>query len=232
MAGLLSKSKEAVTESLTKATAAMSVQDEKGVHTRSSELDDRAQHRRTTAPATSSGRRIYVNEAIGSDEVADGSQKAPFQTLLGAYTILGTTDLDLYTRKASPPGANEVESDDALWQPASASGLKKAKKGYEMKLAKAAKESERIEREEAERQRKVAAVKGKHNVEPADAPTAKRIKIWQATEAREAGRVRIFGWTHRLRQQSGLTFLVISDGEDYLQCVIPGKLVRRGDLIA
>ena len=53
---------------------------------------------------------------------------------------------------------------------------------------------------------------------------AKRIKIRQGVDNRDA-RIRVFGWVHRLRQQSGLTFIVLRDGTGYVQCVLSGKLV-------
>jgi asparaginyl-tRNA synthetase len=60
-------------------------------------------------------------------------------------------------------------------------------------------------------------------VEPATA--ASKIKIKQAV-AKRGERVRIFGWVHRLRQQGGMTFIVLRDGSGYLQCVLAGDLVR------
>lgn len=122
------------------------------------------------------------------------------------------------------------------WEPATASAVKKGKKLLQQQQAKVARQEELRRRDEAEGAVKRAAELKK--LEEAkkivlEEPTEKatKIKIKQAV-AKRGERVRVFGWVHRLRQQGGMTFIVLRDGSGYLQCVLSGKLVRRRDAVA
>lgn len=118
----------------------------------------------------------------------------------------------------------------ATWEPATASAIKKGKKLLQLHQTKLARQEELKKREEAEgavkRQaelKKLEDAKKIVLVEPTEAAT--KIKIKQAV-AKRGERVRVFGWVHRLRQQGGMTFIVLRDGSGYLQCVLSGRLVR------
>lgn len=107
--------------------------------------------------------------------------------------------------------------------------MKKAKKAYEgvqKKQAKAAEQAAKDKDREAADKLKLEQAKKVILTEPEGVEKAQKIKIKQGKLNREK-RVRVFGWVHRLRQQSGLTFLVLRDGTGYLQCILSGNLVRR-----
>lgn len=115
--------------------------------------------------------------------------------------------------------------EQAPYLPITPSAQKKAKKLYELHLKKEAKAAELKAKEkekEGQENKKLEDAKRVLLTEPAE--PALRIKLKQAVQSRDR-RVRIFGWVHRLRQQSGLTFIVLRDGTGYLQCVLSGKLV-------
>lgn len=106
--------------------------------------------------------------------------------------------------------------------------MKKAKKAYEgvqKKQSKAAEQAAKDKDRQAADRQKLEEAKKVTLTEPEGADKATKIKIKQGKLSREK-RVRVFGWVHRLRQQSGLTFLVLRDGTGYLQCILSGKLVR------
>lgn len=111
-----------------------------------------------------------------------------------------------------------------------ASAQKKAAKLLAAHKKKLLKQEELRVREAAEGEAKRAAEQKKLEEaraivleEPKEG--AEKIKIKQAVEQR-GKRVRVFGWVHRLRQQGGMTFVILRDGTGYLQCVLAGRLVR------
>lgn len=52
--------------------------------------------------------------------------------------------------------------------------------------------------------------------------TVKKIKYLTGTD----GRVRVFGWLHRLRNQGQLMFFIVRDGTGFLQVVVQGDLTK------
>lgn len=60
-------------------------------------------------------------------------------------------------------------------------------------------------------------------------PPAKTKKI-RAIKA-DDGRVRVFGWAHRIRKQGQLIFIIVRDGTSYLQVVIQGVLAQTVDAL-
>ena len=106
------------------------------------------------------------------------------------------------------------------WATISASALKKAKRLHE-EAARKAQKAQQMQQVDAQRLDAAKAVV----IEQPSTPSL-RIKIGQTIASREKGRVRLFGYVHRLRQQKALTFLTLRDGTGFLQCVLAGKLVR------
>ena len=126
------------------------------------------------------------------------------------------------------PAEGQTEGD---WLAASASAKKKATKVLQTHKNKLVKQEEARKRDEAEGEaRRAAELKrleeAKAIVLEEPKEDATKIKIRQAVEHR-GKRVRVFAWVHRLRQQGGMTFVVLRDGTGYLQCVLSGRLVRQ-----
>jgi len=239
MAGLLSKSKEQVTAALEQATAAMGISSDGG--------DTAAALRPKIGSSSAAGAeenlpKFYVDEATGDDSTGDGSEALPYKTLLGAYIARSSSDISLSVRKAGDvtsepsthtPAGGVAPVAQVPWQPASASGVKKAKKLYEQHTKKVARTAELALKDkdrEGQDRAKLEEAKKVVVAEPEGAQPAQRIKIRQGKLNREK-RVRVFGWVHRLRQQSGLTFLVLRDGTGYLQCILSGKLTQTFDAL-
>ncbi|GAA6053334.1 hypothetical protein NBRC10513_007219 [Rhodotorula toruloides] len=204
MAGVIGKAQEQVAQALEAATAALSL----------------------GAPADA----VYVDEATGDDKDGDGSQAKPFKTVAGAYIARSSDAINVHVRQAPAEGQTE-----GSWAAATASAKKKAAKLLQTHKNKLAKQEELRKREEAEGEARRAAEAKKLEEAKAivlEEPTteATRIKIRQATEQR-GKRVRVFGWVHRLRQQGGMTFVILRDGSGYLQCVLSGRLSQTYDAL-
>ncbi|GAA5920278.1 hypothetical protein JCM1841_003018 [Sporobolomyces salmonicolor] len=204
MAELLSKAKDQVVDALSQATAAVSL----------------------AAPADA----VYVDEATGDDKEGDGSSSKPYKTVLGAFIARDSDAINVLVKPAPKEGEPE-----ASWQSATASAKKKASKLLGQHKNKLAKQEELRKREEAEGEAKRAAELKKLEEAKAivlEEPTtpSQKIKIRQAVEQR-GKRVRVFGWVHRLRQQGGMTFIILRDGTGYLQCVLTGRLSQTYDAL-
>lgn len=156
---------------------------------------------------------VYVDDVKGSDDKGNGSKVSPYATPLAALKAQGVA-ITLFTAKRQSPTDVEAE-----WQPISASALKKAKRLHDEAMRKAEKAAKASAVDEA----RLDAAKAIKLEEPAGEAT--RIKLNRTVEFREKGRVRLFGYVHRLRQQKNLTFLTLRDGSGFLQCVLAGKLV-------
>lgn len=164
--------------------------------------------------------KAYVDEANGSDEAGDGSEQAPYKTVLGAYIARSSIDVQCLVLKQA-----EGET-PAEWLPATSSSVKRSKKNYDGHLKKQAKASQAAEAAKAKVDEGRKHLEASKQIVLDETPgEAKRIKIRQGVDNRDV-KVRLFGWVHRLRQQKDLTFLVLRDGTGYLQCVLSGKLVR------
>lgn len=165
---------------------------------------------------------VYFNEASGSDETGQGTEAAPFASAVGAMNARGA-QIQLFTKKADADG----------YEPLSASGVKKAKKMYEMALKKKQKSAENASQEAeraAQEQKKLEESKKIILSPPEDAPAPKRIKIAAGVQNRNT-RVKVCGWVHRLRVQKERMFLILRDGTGYLQCVLQGRLTQTYDAL-
>lgn len=107
---------------------------------------------------------------------------------------------------------------DAHWKK-----VQKVKENYE------AAQQEMEEMTERERRRREEAVKVVLEEDPTK-PQAEKVKIGHLESHRET-RVRVFGWVHRLRAQSQMTFITLRDGSGYLQVVLKGDLVKNIDAL-
>ncbi|GAA5983912.1 hypothetical protein JCM11641_006419 [Rhodosporidiobolus odoratus] len=204
MAELLAKAKDQVVEALTQATAAVNL----------------------TAPSDA----VYVDEATGDDSTADGTQAKPYKSVSSAFIAHLSELPTVLVRQPPPEGKSEGE-----WLPMTASAKKKAAKLLSTHKSKLVKEEERKKREEAEGAKKREAELKKLEEakaivleEPKEA--SEKIKIGEA-EGKRGTRVRVNGWVHRLRQQGGMTFVVLRDGTGYLQCVLTGRLSQTYDAL-
>ncbi|GAA6061139.1 hypothetical protein JCM10212_001739 [Sporobolomyces blumeae] len=210
MAELLSKTKDQVVEALSQAAAAVSL----------------------STPSDA----VYVDETTGDDQAGDGSSSKPYKTVLGAFIARDSDAINVQVN--TPVAAKEGDASTAstsAYQPMTASAKKKAAKLLQQHKNKLAKQEELRKREEQEGEAKRAAELKKLEEAKAivlDEPTtaAEKIKIRRAVEQR-GKRVRVFGWVHRLRQQGGMTFLILRDGTGYLQCVLTGRLSQTYDAL-
>ena len=119
----------------------------------------------------------------------------------------------------------------ALTQPAAKSALKQAKKNLD-RLKKAAKSkaeqaAKKAEEDKAAAEQLAAEIEKAKSIvleEDKSLPKAvqKKIKYIKADD----GRVKVFGWVHRLRKQGQLFFFILRDGTGFLQCVLSGKLTQ------
>ena len=107
------------------------------------------------------------------------------------------------------------------------SALKQAKKNLDrvVKLARARKEQVAEKAAAAEKlARDIEEARKLNIVEDPNLPkaTVKKIKYITGKD----GRVRVFGWVHRLRNQGQLMFFIVRDGTGFLQAVLQGDLTR------
>ncbi|ELU42042.1 Ded81p [Rhizoctonia solani AG-1 IA] len=159
--------------------------------------------------------KVYVDETTGSDDKGDGSEASPYVTPVAALGGPQGTEVAIFIRKGP--------SDE--YAPISGAALKRAKKGLEQQKEKAKKAEAAAAKEAQERQREAQKLEeSKKIVLKEDPSLPSAIKIQGCTELRSK-RISVSGWVHRLRQQKGLTFIVLRDGTGYLQCVLSGQLV-------
>lgn len=160
---------------------------------------------------------VFTSDKTGNDETGDGSESAPYKTVLCAMHKVGTEAQFMVDTKEEGKSGFEVIAK---------AQLKKMNKLFAQEKRKA----EDRERKEAEK-----AAQHDNNLEEAKKITieedkslspAKKIKITATKDHREQ-RVKIFGWVHRLRQQGkNLMFIVLRDGTGFLQCVLAEKLCQ------
>ena len=204
---------------------------------------------------------VHIDEDLGRDDAsADGSQTAPYKTLLFAqiqHEPTRTEGLQYLTRK-SESGPVSTDGDPELrkeWKPASKSALKKVANLYDQHKKKQAKgdESAIREKEGKEKRQQVLEDAKKIKIEQdASLPEAKKIRTDETNVTLRAGtsrtdesssradvdyskgrgtRVRITGRVHRLRVQKDVIFITLSDGYGLLQCVLTGRLIKTYDAL-
>ncbi|CAE6490332.1 asparagine--tRNA ligase [Rhizoctonia solani] len=169
--------------------------------------------------------KVYVDETTGSDDKGDGSEASPYVTPVAALGGPQGTEVAIFIRKGP--------SDE--YAPISGAALKRAKKGLEQQKEKAKKAEAAAAKEAQERQREAQKLEESKKIvlkEDPSLPSAIKAstKIQGCTELRSK-RISVSGWVHRLRQQKGLTFIVLRDGTGYLQCVLSGQLSQTYDAL-
>lgn len=174
---------------------------------------------------------VYVDEAAGSDEGADGTKASPFKTAAMALAAKGQ-DVQPWIRKAVPLDDKEKPLADVDgFVPLTASGLKKAKKLAEQQIKKLQKQKEAQAKAAAQADEESKKLEESKRITLGeDTKSARKVKI-NKTTAHRGERVKIFGWVHRLRSQKDLTFIVLRDGTGYLQCILQGKCAQTYDAL-
>lgn len=165
------------------------------------------------------GPLMYTSEKEGNDETGDGSLQKPFKTVMQA---LRTSEGKEPLPQIMVDGKDEGERYEKLAK----AQLKKLSKLY----AQEKKKSEDREKKEAEkaqqREKNLEEAKKITIKEDPSLPPAQRIGIKDSVTHRDQ-RVKVFGWVHRLRRQGkNLMFLVLRDGNGFLQCVLSDQLCQ------
>ena len=204
---------------------------------------------------------VYIDEDVGKDDTsADGSQSAPYKTLLFAYIQHEPTKsegLQYLTRK-SETGPVSVDGDPEArkeWKPATKSAQKKVTSLYDQHKRKQAKGDELAIREKEEKDKRQQVLEQAKKVkiqQDPSLPEAKKIRTNEKDVTLRAGttradvssskpdvdyskgrgtRVRVTGRIHRLRVQKDVIFITLSDGYGLLQCVLTGYLTRTYDAL-
>ena len=208
-----------------------------------------------------SDKSVYVDEDVGKDDSsADGSQTAPYKTLLFAHIQhepVKPGGLTYMTRK-SETGPVSVDGDPEArkeWKPATKSALKKVANLYDQHKRKQAKGDELAIREKEEREKRQVVLeeaKKIHIEQDPSLPEARKIRTDAQHITLRSGkseidensdkpdvdyskgrgaRIRITGRIHRLRLQKDVIFITLSDGYGLLQCVLTGKLIKTYDAL-
>lgn len=206
-------------------------------------------------------KNVYVDEDVGKDDSsADGSQSAPYKTLLFAYVQHEPTKpegLQYLTRKSEsgPVSADGDPEARKEWKPATKSAQKKVGSLYDQHKRKQAKGDELAirEKEEKDRRQQVLEEAKKIKIRPdTSLPEAKKIRTSEKDVTLRAGtaktddssskpdvdyssgrgtRARVTGRIHRLRVQKDVIFITLSDGYGLLQCVLTGDLTKTYDAL-
>lgn len=199
--------------------------------------------------ASSTAVNVYIDEDVGQDELtATGSESAPYKTLVYAFLQQppSTEGIQYLTRK-SETGPVSEDGDPATrleWKAATKSAMKKATSLFEQKKKKAAKEQELAIREKQEKDKRQQILEEAKKVvlkEDQSLPKPVRIRLDvvdpSIVKPRAEGddtpgtRVRVLGRVHQLRSQKDVTFIQLSDGYGFLQCILTGDLVKTYDIM-
>lgn len=165
---------------------------------------------------------IYTSDKSGNDETGNGSEAAPYKTILRAMKHAGkepfpTIYVDAKDEKAGP------------FEVAAKAQLKKIQKLW---VRDNSKNADKAKREEADAKKREQNLEDARKIVIAENPSwpeARPIKISESVAYREV-RVKIYGWVHRLRRQGkSLIFLTLRDGTGFLQCVLTDLLCQTYD---
>jgi len=102
-------------------------------------------------------------------------------------------------------------------------------KNAEKRAQRASEDAKKAAEQAAETARLIEEAKKLNIQEDTTLPEAKKLKIKYLNK--DSGRVRIFGWVHRLRKQGKLMFFIVRDGTGYLQAVVEGVLTQTVDAL-
>ncbi|KAB5593450.1 Asparaginyl-tRNA synthetase [Ceratobasidium theobromae] len=166
---------------------------------------------------------VYVDEARGSDEKGVGTESSPYATAVAALDGPHGSEVAIFVRKVP----------EEEYVPISGAALKRAKKSLEQQKEKAKKAEVAAAKAEQDRLREEKKLEESKKIvlkEDPSLPPAIKTKIQGCPNLRSR-RINVSGWVHRLRQQKGLTFIVLRDGTGYLQCVLSGQLAQTYDAL-
>lgn len=167
---------------------------------------------------------IYTSDKSGNDESGNGSEVAPYKTILRAMKHAGkepfpTIYVDAKDEKAGP------------FEVAAKAQLKKIQKLWARDNNKNADKAKREEDDAKKREQNLEDARKIVITEDPSWPAARPIKILESVANRDV-RVKIYGWVHRLRRQGkSLMFLTLRDGTGFLQCVLTDILCQTHDAI-
>jgi asparaginyl-tRNA synthetase len=167
---------------------------------------------------------VFTSEKNGNDEQGDGTEQAPFKTVLRAMHHVGSEPF--------PQVMVDIKEEGKIGYDAIAKAqLKKMTKLFGQDQRKAADRLKREAEKAIQHEKNLEEAKKNIIEEDKSLTEAKKIKIRNAKEHRD-GRVRIYGWVHRMRQQGkNLMFIVLRDGSGFLQCVLNDKLCQTYDAV-
>lgn len=120
------------------------------------------------------------------------------------------------------------EKVDGLSKEISKSAKKNMEKNVKRVIANSLKRKERDAEERKKQEERVAeAMRIAESIkiqEDKSLPEAEVLKIKYINQ--KSGRVRLYGWVHRIRDQGQLKFFVVRDGTGFIQCVLEGNLAQ------
>lgn len=187
---------------------------------------------------------IYVDTDVGVDsELADGSEKKPYQSLAYAYIHhqTGNEKTSYLSRQSvtGPISADGDASERLAWKEPAKSAVKKAQNALDQHKKKLLKQQQVAAHEEEKEQARLKNLEeAKKIVIKEDTSLPKAVKITIGQKDIELGdgsvkgtRVKVAGRIHRLRQQKQATFITLVDGYGHLQCVLTGDLTKTYDAL-
>lgn len=168
--------------------------------------------------ASASLGELYVSDKSGSDESGDGTETAPYKTILQAMRHA--------KKEPFPTIYVNAKAEGERWEPCAKAQLKKMTKIFQAELRKADKAGGREAEDAARREANLEEAKKIIIEQDPSLPAPTLIKIRNSVTTRET-RVKVFGWCHRIRRQGkALMFVVLRDGTGFLQCVMNDKLCQ------
>jgi len=197
----------------------------------SSSLDHAIESLSIVAPQQTQS--CFIDPENGKDDQSfDGSKARPFKSLAYAYTRNIDKPTPRYlarVQNANPGDANMV--DNVLWKEPTKSAIKKAQAALDRYRAKLVKQREDEAIQQERREKALEAAARIQVVEDSTLPAAMRIRLCDK-DIDLGRRVRVCGRIHRLRVQKVATFITLSDGYGYLQCILEaGSLTKSRDAL-
>lgn len=181
----------------------------------------------------------YIDGETGIDEPhVDGSTVHPYKSLAYAYTQKIDKPNTQYLVRTRDADANKEESSsEPVWKAPTKSAVKKAEAALERYRKKL--EKQQTNDKEQQKQRLIALEQASTVVIKEDPSLPKAVKVSIRRKDIELGdnekkgaRVKVCGRIHRIRPQKQATFITLSDGYGYLQCILQaGPLTKTKDAI-
>uniref|UniRef100_A0A1Y9IW12 Asparagine--tRNA ligase, cytoplasmic n=1 Tax=Anopheles minimus TaxID=112268 RepID=A0A1Y9IW12_9DIPT len=163
---------------------------------------------------------LYTSEKRGNDETGKGTAEEPFKTILRAMKHAGKEPFPTIYADSKD------EKSESPYEVAAKSQLKKIQKIWVRDNQKGDKQKREEEEKAKNREQNLEEAKKITIQEDPSWAVAKSIKIAHGADNR-GGRVRLYGWVHRLRRQGkGLMFITLRDGTGFLQCVLTDTLCQ------